>query len=394
MKTKKLLLFSTAALLGLTLGIGGANADSTTNSSTTTATNLVANNDSSQGETSQETVASTTDNAGQQVNAVNEEQQTSSDQQIAVTTSQAKASDYSYGWHSTWNGQDAEIPYTWTYVKSDGTKANSEWLQDNGSWYYFDGSGDMVSNGWWSAPWHGQDDEYYFDANGHYETNCWHSVWNGQSASIPYTWSYSKADGTRAKDEWLWINGSWYYFDGSGDMVSNGWWSAPWYGQDNEYYFDANGHYETNCWHSVWNGQAASIPYTWSYSKADGTRAKDEWLWINGSWYYFDGSGDMVSNGWWSAPWYGQDNEYYFDANGHYETNCWHSVWNGQAASIPYTWSYSKADGTRAKDEWLWINGSWYYFDGSGDMVSNGWYYAPWNGNDREYYFDANGHCL
>ena len=130
--------------------------------------------------------------------------------------------------------------------------------------------------------------------------------------------------------------------------------------------------------------------YDWTYRKTDGTRASNEWLLINGSWYYFNGP-TMAANGWCDAPWYGQYHSYYFDANGHYVTNCWHSTSNGNN-QYP-SWTYSKADGTQANNEWVWINGAWYYFDGN-DMVANGWHYAPWNGEYREYYFDVNGHCL
>lgn len=35
------------------------------------------------------------------------------------------------------------------------------------------------------------------------------------------------------------------------------------------------------------------------------------------------------------------------------------------------TWAYSKSDGTEAYDEWVWINGSWYYFDGY-ELTTNG----------------------
>ena len=45
--------------------------------------------------------------------------------------------------------------------------------------------------------------------------------------------------------------------------------------------------------------------YDWTYRKADGTRASNEWLLINGSWYYFDGD-TMANRGWCYAPWYGQ----------------------------------------------------------------------------------------
>ena len=394
---------STTVLAGLALGITSVSADTnvSTNSSnmnsTTVATTNNVNTDSSavstQVSNSDAAVTSASaDTSAQGSNVASEQQTTTVAQSVTATTSQARAdwySGYSTGWQSSRNYDGT---YDWTYRKTDGTRAESEWLLINGSWYYFDGLGEMSANGWHSAPWHGQYNEYYFDVNGHYVTNSWHSYNNGKYAYPEYTWSYSKSDGTRAESEWLWINGAWYYFDGAGDMVANGWHGAPWYGQYNEYYFDVNGHYVTNSWHSYNNGKYAYPEYTWSYSKSDGTRAESEWLWINGAWYYFDGAGDMVANGWHGASWNDQYNEYYFDVNGHYVTNCWHSFSNGHN-QYP-TWSYSKADGTRAENEWLWINGAWYYFDGAGDMVANGWHYAPWNGEYREYYFDVNGHCL
>ena len=368
---KHLVLCSTAILAGLLFGVGATNADANTNNEVAVSNSAVTSNVNVASQQTESSVASA-------------DQSATTAQSAAATTSQARAdwnTSYSTGWNSdtSWDGIT-----TWTYRKADGTEANNEWLWINGSWYYFEGN-DMAANGWYYAPWYGQENAYYFDANGHYETNCWHSTSNGKDQ--PLTWTYSKADGTRAEDEWLWINGSWYYFAGA-EMAANGWHYAPWYGQENAYYFDANGHYETNCWHYTSNGNN-QYP-TWTYSKADGTRAEDEWLWINGSWYYFAGA-DMAANGWYYAPWHGQENAYYFDGNGHYETNCWHSTSNGNN-QYP-TWTYSKADGTRAENEWLCINGSWYYFEGD-DMAANGWYYAPWNGQDKEYYFDVWGHCL
>ena len=148
-------------------------------------------------------------------NVVNEQQ-----------TAQARAdwySGYSTGWQSSRNYDGT---YDWTYRKADGTRASNEWLLINGSWYYFNGP-TMAANGWCDAPWYGQYHSYYFDANGHYVTNSWHARRNYDGT---YDWTYSKADGTQANSEWLWINGAWYYFDGP-TMAANGWHDAPWYGQ-------------------------------------------------------------------------------------------------------------------------------------------------------------------
>ena len=213
--------------------------------------------------------------------------------------------------------------------------------------------------------------------NAAYYGTGWHNDGTGRT--------YTKADGTQAENEWVLIDGSWYYFDGT-DLATNGWTGTNWRGDYKYYYFDVNGHYETSCWHSIYHKYSDTT--TWTYSKADGTRAENEWLWINGSWYYFDGS-DLANDGWTGTNWRGNYKYYYFDANGHYETNCWHSTydkWNDVT-----TWTYSKADGTRAEDEWLPINGSWYYFDGD-TLATNGWHGTWWNGQYVRYYFDANGH--
>ena len=247
---KKLWLVSTTVLAGLALGITSVSADtnvSTNSSNTNSATVATANvnTDSSAASTqvsnSDAAVTSASaDTNAQSDNVASEQQTITSAQPATATTSQARAdwySSYSTGWQSSRNYDGT---YDWTYRKADGTRAEDEWLLINGSWYYFDASGEMVNNGWHYAPWYGQGNSYYFDVNGHYVTNSWHSTSNGNN-QYP-TWTYSKADGTRAEDEWLWINGAWYYFDASGEMVANGWHYAPWNGEYREYYFDVNGH--------------------------------------------------------------------------------------------------------------------------------------------------------
>ena len=84
---------------------------------------------------------------------------------------------------------------TWSYIKSDGTDANQEWLKDkDNQWYYFDKNGNMASNGWFATTSTQEDNgkKYYFNKDGHYLIDYW--------AYDPYdkTWSYAKNDGTRA----------------------------------------------------------------------------------------------------------------------------------------------------------------------------------------------------
>ena len=198
---------------------------------------------------------------------------------------------------------------TWSYVKSDGTDANQEWLKDkDNQWYYFDKNGNMASNGWFATTSTQEDNgkKYYFNKDGHYLTDYW--------AYDPYgkTWSYARNDGVQANDQWLKAkDNQWYYFDNDGNMVSNKWVYTDF---EKIYYFNKAGHYLTNQW--VHN----SDDNIWRYAKNDGTQANEEWLKMSdGQWYYFDVSGIMAANGWQLTTW-GKNNAevYYFDKNGHY----------------------------------------------------------------------------
>ncbi|MCI7715425.1 MAG: hypothetical protein MSL49_09070 [Lactobacillus johnsonii] len=268
---------------------------------------------------------------------------------------------------------------TWSYVKSDGTDANQEWLKDkDNQWYYFDKNGNMASNGWFATTSTQEDNgkKYYFNKDGHYLTDYW--------AYDPYgkTWSYARNDGVQANDQWVKAkDNQWYYFDFNGDMVTNSWFDT----NGKIYYFDKNGHYLTNHW------VYSSDENIWRYAKKDGTQATEEWLKMpDGHWYYFDVSGIMAADGWKLTTW-GVDNaeEYYFDKNGHYLTNHW------TYDKYDKTWSYAKKDGTQAAADWLKSSdGYWYYFDDYGVMVTNGWYDTLSEGSWKKYYFDKNGHPL
>ena len=270
---------------------------------------------------------------------------------------------------------------TWSYIKSDGTDANQEWIKNkDNQWYYFDKNGNMASNGWFATTSTKEDNgkKYYFDKDGHYLTDHW--------TYDPYgkTWNYAKNDGVQANSQWVKSNkdNQWYYFDNDGNMVSNKWVYTD-FGKI--YYFNNDGHYLTNQW--VYN----SDDNIWRYAKNDGTQANEEWLKMSdGQWYYFDVSGIMAANGWQLTTW-GIDNaeEYYFDKNGHYLTNYW--TYN----SNERTWSYAKNDGTQAAADWLKSSdGYWYYFNDGGAMVTNGWHDALSEGVWKKYYFDGNGHYL
>lgn len=105
------------------------------------------------------------------------------------------------------------------------------------------------------------------------------------------------------------------------------------------------------------------------YQQEDGTYAVNTWKQIHSKWYYFDGSGNMVTG------WLARDGRwYYLNSDGSMATG-----WR----NLDSRWYYLEADGSMAVG-WREINpGVWYYFNMDGSMAANAMI-GP-------YWVDANG---
>ena len=111
------------------------------------------------------------------------------------------------------------------------------------------------------------------------------------------------------------------------------------------------------------------------YVRSDGSYPKEQFEQIDGTWYYFDGSGYMLSDKWKKRP---DGTWYYFDKSGEMATG-----WK----KIAEKWYYFKDDGAMVTG-WVKYKDTWYYLDGKeGNMVSNtfvksekGWYYLKEDG--------------
>lgn len=111
------------------------------------------------------------------------------------------------------------------------------------------------------------------------------------------------------------------------------------------------------------------------YVRSDGTYPKDQFEKIDGSWYYFDGSGYMFSDKWKKRP---DGTWYYLDKSGEMATG-----WK----KIAEKWYYFDKDGAMVKG-WVKYRETWYYLDDKdGYMLSkqfvksgDGWYYLKANG--------------
>lgn len=99
----------------------------------------------------------------------------------------------------------------------------------------------------------------------------------------------------------------------------------------------------------------------WVFVKADGSLAKEEWVYITWKgenyWYYFDQDGFMAS-GWLKD----RENWYFLKPDGSMASKEW-VMSDGK-------WFYTTENGTIACDCWLNVNGMWYYFYSDGSMAA------------------------
>ena len=226
-------------------------------------------------------------------------------------------------------------------------------------------------------------------------------------------WTYIKADGTLATNEWIKDAGKWYYFigtamaqnqifndgknwyaaDKTGAMIANGWFGDPWEGTR----WDGTKFTGTTWYYAGADGALVrgwkKIDKIWYYfcedKETDPYMYSDGYYKINGSFYAFKHSGEMIVG--WGQPWIA-------------------NPWN---TSIDTDWVYANADGSLAQG-WKKIDGKWYFFppdwpymvrnsiewikdgkydwesenptvygfDKSGAMVENGWFRPSYQYDD------------
>ena len=176
---------------------------------------------------------------------------------------------------------------------------------------------------------------YYFYIDGSAQRGQWMHNSNG--------WWYVDASGSYPSNEWRVIDGSYYYFNGSGYMCTN------WLNYGGAWYWLGGSGAMATGWQSIGG--------SWYFFGDSGAMATG-WKQIGGTYYYFNGSGAMQT-GWLNtgSAWY------YLSGSGAMATG-----W----LSLGGTWYWFDDSGAMATG-WKWIGGSCYYFDGSGAMQADKW---------------------
>lgn len=143
--------------------------------------------------------------------------------EIVMGWSKNEAGKWQYGTEEGYlsNGWN-KIGKTWFYFKEDGTAMQSDWLQENGNWYWFN-SNCGAATGWAKV-----DGEWYFFKGNNAMKTGWEKV-DGN-------WYYMASSGKMVTG-WCEIGGKWYYFSKESNSLGQMLYSTTVDG----YKLDANG---------------------------------------------------------------------------------------------------------------------------------------------------------
>lgn len=195
-----------------------------------------------------------------------------------------------------------------------------KWVQESGLWYYYDGQGEMVKNKekYINKKWYG------FNEDGVMYSNELFVPHDQRMDSI-----MEVEDGEELKPDRL-------YAFAAGNLAANGWVKL-----------NADGVLYTN--------EDVGEPAYWYYFKGGDSNDKlpsmvrGEEKGINGSVYRFDKNGVMYQSEWYTEYQAGVDAE-------------------GNSAEGEYGIHYYGADGPKAMNKWLPLDGYWYRFDNNGEV--------------------------
>ena len=290
--------------------------------------------------------------------------------------------------------------------------AATGWVNEGGSWYYYNTSGDYVTDTW--KAYNGQyfylgddgemwtsrlvedgDNHYYVDANGAMVKNTWVAVPadDDDEYDVDYRWYYFGSTGKAYRKSYgKTINGKKYGFDEDGKMlfgfVADGGYDIK--DDEDEPILDADYYFGTNedgARHSGWLQYTDALTdkdedYYWFYfNTSNGKKVSDQMKTINGKKYNFDEDG-IMSFKWDEATVGGKEVTTWFGTleDGSLAKNKW--IWNKPYEDVTIQsniddyndetprWFRTDASGNLVKGVTKKINSKWYVFDDDGVMLT------------------------
>ncbi|MDO4327467.1 MAG: glucan-binding protein [bacterium] len=190
---------------------------------------------------------------------------------------------------------------TFYYYDADGEMVTNEWKKDGNAYFYLGDEGEMLTSSW-------VDNEYYVGPNGAMVTNAWvktmpEDIDDEDPDSDGEAWFYFNNKGKKVTGKEMKINGKYYRFDDDGKMLDG------WQEIDNKvYYFgDEDDGARKSGW--LWLETASDDgdvdegigddfdTEAWYYFDSNGVRVESKPKKINGKWYSFNQYGQM-NYGW------------------------------------------------------------------------------------------------
>ena len=306
--------------------------------------------------------------------------------------------------------------YDKTYYFENSGYVKINWLLLDNDWYFF-GQDGVMKTGWYNA--------YYFDIDGKMKKNSWVGTKyvdsDGKLVLNSFTPDgyYVGADGTYLMNQWILVNGKYYYLDEIGKVAKNIWMDS--------YYLGTDGVMVTNRWiDDYWCGsdgkyvKSAWVDNNKYYVDAHGVYMRNRWI----DDCYLNSYGLKVINTWIGDYWCGNDgkyvksawvdnNKYYVDAHGVYMRNRWidDCYLNSYGLKVINTWIgdyWCGNDGKYVKSSWVdnnqyYVNNKGLYVAGSWQKDGVGWYYRVGNDyaknitlniNGLAYKFDSRGYWV
>ena len=297
---------------------------------------------------------------------------------------------------------DGSFATGWTRIGADqvwyyfdpatGKKVTNKWIgSDASGWYYLMNNGQMAVSTWVG--------DYYVNKNGKWVPNYGKSVegwkhngkgyWYDNGVGGYYT-GWHKI-GSSAFDEG---KAGWYYFNDAGYMVRNVWVGSYYVGNDGcmyasmdaqvagtWYHFDENGRViakaatqaalaelvNSNHFYEQLLTRDGSEGTSTRHYNYDGTRSVGWYKQAyTGDWFYFNATGDMLTDQW--------VGDYYVGSDG----AMWKNAWVGAY--------YVDGSGKKVTSKWLQLDGDWYYFKADGTLKKNAW--------EGDYYLGPQGKML
>ena len=137
---------------------------------------------------------------------------------------------------------------------------------------------------------------------------------------------------------------------------SNEWIDGQWYDSEGNASYEPKGEWKCNS-----SG--------WWFEDTSGWYANSQWVKIDGNWYYFLDSGYLDYSEYRDGYWLGSDGAL---------VDGYHGEWKSDATG----WWFEDESGWYPVSQWVWINGSCYYFEASGYLAVSKYVDGYWVGAD------------